>query len=328
MMDIPWVEKYRPLNLEDLVSHNNIKKVLLKFINSNNLPHLLLYGPPGTGKTSTILSIARKMYKNNYKNMILELNASDDRNIRVVRETIREFASTKGDNLLKNDSNKSDIKLVILDEADSMTQDAQFCLRRIIETYSDKTRFCMICNYINKIIPALQSRCCRLRFSPLSIDDVTSHLKSICQEENIEAEPEALKFMYKISYGDLRKAINILQGTFFNYGSPVSLSNVQNNSGYPRNSDIHKIISILFNYNIKEAYERFKKIKEKTGLSIIDVLSEIGNFVRYIDLEQNSLAYLYKELSDIEYNYSITTNDELCILSIISVFKNVIENIQ
>ena len=161
------------------------------------------------------------MYKNNYKNMILELNASDDRNIRVVRETIREFASTKGDNLLKNDSNKSDIKLVILDEADSMTQDAQFCLRRIIETYSDKTRFCMICNYINKIIPALQSRCCRLRFSPLSIDDVTSHLKSICQEENIEAEPEALKFMYKISYGDLRKAINILQGTFFNYGSPV-----------------------------------------------------------------------------------------------------------
>jgi len=325
-MDIPWVEKYRPLNLEDLVSHNNIKDVLLKFIKSNNLPHLLLYGPPGTGKTSTILSIARKMYKNNYKNMILELNASDDRNIRVVRETIREFASTKGDNLLKNDSNKSDIKLVILDEADSMTQDAQFCLRRIIETYSDKTRFCMICNYINKIIPALQSRCCRLRFSPLSIDNVVFHLKNICQNENIEYDDDALKFIYKISNGDLRKAINILQGTFFNYGTPINLNNVQNNSGYPRFSDIQKLISILYNYKFKECFNKFKIIKDETGLSIVDVLLEIGNFIQYLDINQDKLAYIYKELSDLEYNFSITNNDDLCILSIISVFKNVIDS--
>ncbi|GMI10300.1 hypothetical protein TrRE_jg11793 [Triparma retinervis] len=154
---LPWVEKYRPSSLTDLVAHEEIISVLTKLIESDKLPHLLLYGPPGTGKTSTIIAMAKKMYgEKKYKGMVLELNASDERGIDVVRNQIREFAGTR-------QLFSSGTKLILLDECDAMTSDAQFALRRIIEKYSTSTRFCLICNYVSKIIPALQSRCTRFR---------------------------------------------------------------------------------------------------------------------------------------------------------------------
>ena len=148
---LPWVEKYRPKDLNELIAHEEIISVLNKLIESNKLPHLLFHGPPGTGKTSTIKACAKKMFGEHISSMVLELNASDDRGIDVVREQIKEFAGTK--KLFS-----TGVKLVILDEADAMTQDAQAALRRVIEKYTSNTRFCLICNYVNKIMPALQSR--------------------------------------------------------------------------------------------------------------------------------------------------------------------------
>ena len=319
-MNIPWVEKYRPINLEDLISHNGIKSMLSKFVESDSMPHLLFYGPPGTGKTSTILSVARKMYKTNYKNMVLELNASDDRNIKVVRETIREFAGTNGDNLIKNDISKSSIKLVILDEADSMTQDAQFCLRRIMETYSAKTRFCLICNYINKIIPALQSRCCCLRFFPLSEKDTGVFLKDVCKKEDLYYENDAFPFLYKISNGDLRKALNILQGTYFNY-SEITLQNIQLNTGFPKKVDLEAIISSLFNSSIMTSYEKINCIKQQWGLSVNNIITEITLYLRKIDIDDETLSTIYSQLSDLEANYTCTFKEDMCILGIISIIS-------
>jgi replication factor C subunit 3/5 len=151
-INLPWVEKYRPSALQELISHEDIIKTIRKFISEDKLPHLLFYGPPGTGKTSTILACAKEIYSTKECNsMVLELNASDDRGINVVRGQILNFASTR---TIFN----SGYKLVILDEADSMTNDAQNALRRIIEKFTENVRFCLICNYLSKIIPALQSR--------------------------------------------------------------------------------------------------------------------------------------------------------------------------
>ncbi len=153
MANLPWVEKYRPSALEELISHDDIIKTIRKFISEDKLPHLLFYGPPGTGKTSTILACAKEIYSpKEFNSMVLELNASDDRGINVVRGQILSFASTR------TIFNKGVAKLIILDEADAMTNDAQNALRRIIEKFTDNVRFCLICNYLSKIIPAVQSR--------------------------------------------------------------------------------------------------------------------------------------------------------------------------
>ena len=141
---LPWIEKYRPRKLTDLISHTQIRQTLEKYIENKNLPNLLLYGSPGTGKTSTILAASKNLYGGSFKYMVLELNASDDRGINTVRNTIKTFAESKPP--IQNDVN---VKLVILDEADAMTKDAQAALRRMMEKYSKTTRFCLICNHVS-----------------------------------------------------------------------------------------------------------------------------------------------------------------------------------
>ncbi|GBG66433.1 hypothetical protein CBR_g61476 [Chara braunii] len=213
----PWVEKYRPKTLDDVAAHRDIIDTIGRLTSENRLPHLLLYGPPGTGKTSTILAVARQLYgPSQYQNMTLELNASDDRGIDVVRNLIQDFASTQRFNF----GGKNNTKLVILDEADAMTKDAQFSLRRIIEKYTRNTRFCLICNYVSKIIPALQSRCTRFRFAPLAPVDVTLRLRHIVQEERLNVTDDGLRAIVRLGNGDMRKALNILQLRVYSRSSP------------------------------------------------------------------------------------------------------------
>lgn len=212
------VEKYRPATLADVSGHQDILATINKFVDSNRLPHLLLYGPPGTGKTSTILALARRIYgAENVRQMVLELNASDDRGIDVVREQIKTFASTKqifslGVNTAKaGGSSIAAYKLIILDEADAMTNTAQMALRRIMEKYTANTRFCIIANYSHKLSPALLSRCTRFRFSPLKERDIRVLVDKVIEEENVKILPEATDALVRLSKGDMRRALNVLQ---------------------------------------------------------------------------------------------------------------------
>ena len=196
---LPWIEKYRPHKIDDVLDHQSKLQALRRSLDKDALPHLLFYGPPGTGKTTTILALAREMYGTLSPKNILELNASEDRGIETVRHKIPNFISLKSDRL----------KLIILDEAESMTVEAQAALNRLIETQSQRCRFCLICNDVGKIRHGIQSRCTKIRFNRLSPSQLKKKLYSILEKEQVSIQTEAMDYLVQ-SEMDMRQCINIL----------------------------------------------------------------------------------------------------------------------
>ena len=207
-MNESWVEKFRPNCLDDISSQEDVIQSLKTCIITQNIPHLLFSGPSGCGKTSTILALARELFGRKYwEDRVIELNASDERGIKVVREKIKRYAQTA----VLLDSTIPPWKIIILDEADNMTTDSQFALRKIMEDYAKVTRFCIICNYHNKIIDPIISRCSLYRFKPVPIQHILSRLKLICKLESTYCTDENIDIIINICRGDMRKAINFLQ---------------------------------------------------------------------------------------------------------------------
>jgi len=314
--NLPWIEKYRPDNFEDIISHNDILNALDKMINNNSLPHLIFYGPPGTGKTTTILASAKKMYGNSYRNMILELNGSEDRGINVVREQIKDFSASK--QFINNS-----VKLVILDEADSMTYDAQFALRRVIENYTSNTRFCLICNYETKIITALKSRCMIFRFSPISSDVHFNKLKNIANKEQVNIQEESLKLLIKLAEGDMRKSINLIQSihtALKYYNMEITVDDIYRQIGYPTIKQRDEMIKIIFDkkVNLKDTIKKINHFKHLYGISSNDILKDITNYIITFDNNIN----MFDKLGDLESFTGISFNDNIFLASIISIVKN------
>eukprot|EP00897_Mesotaenium_endlicherianum_P002333 jgi/Mesen1/2127/ME000152S01210 len=311
----PWVEKYRPKTLADVAAHKDIIDTIDRLTTENRLPHLLLYGPPGTGKTSTILAVARKLYGNQFQNMILELNASDDRGIDVVRNQVQDFASTQSISF----GAKANVKLVILDEADAMTKDAQFSLRRIIEKYTKSTRFCLICNYVSKIIPALQSRCTRFRFAPLDGPNVHSRLSLVIQQEGIDVTADGLKAVVQLSSGDMRKALNILQSV--QMASPhVDEDAVYLCTGNPMPRDIERIAFLLLNSSFSDAYQQVGEMRTLKGLALIDICRQLHPFVMKIEMPAGVRVHLLDAMADIEYRLAFGTSEKLQLGALVAAF--------
>ncbi|CAK4202253.1 unnamed protein product [Aphanomyces euteiches] len=206
---LPWVEKYRPKSVSDISHQDEVVSALRTSIANGQLPHLLFYGPPGTGKTSTIIAVARELFGPKFREngRFLELNASDDRGISVIREKVKSFAQ----GAISGSSNMPPFKIIVLDEADSMTNDAQSALRRMMENYSKVTRFCLICNYVSRIIEPVASRCAKFRYQPLEQVSMTARIQYVCEQENVSISNEATTTLLEVSGGDLRKAINYLQ---------------------------------------------------------------------------------------------------------------------
>jgi len=209
----PWVEKYRPKSVDEVSHQDEVVSVLKKCVNNGaDLPNLLFYGPPGTGKTSTVLALCRELYgKDLFKDRVLELNASDERGIDVVRVRIKNFAQLSARSLREDGKKCPPYKIIILDEADSMTKASQEALRRTMEKQTKTTRFCLICNYVSRIIPPIASRCSQFRFQPLSIENQIARLETICTAEGVDIEAEALQNLVSCTEGDLRKAVTYLQ---------------------------------------------------------------------------------------------------------------------
>jgi replication factor C subunit 3/5 len=314
---LPWVEKYRPKSIEQIISNNENIQILSSMLKNNSLPHLLFHGTSGTGKTSLILALAKELYGENVNLMVMKLDASDDRGINSVREEIKGFAEKK--NMFYKG-----VKLIILDEADSMTFDAQFALRRIIEKYSENTRFCLICNYENKIIPAIRSRCANFRFNPICLIDVVNTLKNICINEKMRYTLEGLNIIARLCNGDLRKSINLLQSISMktNY---VTSEICYESAGLPPKKDIDTIYEYLTSnkYNFETSFTKIINIIKNNGYSLGIILKEIT--IKILSNSQNfdnkNISELFSNLSDLENKVAKSTFDDIYISSFISIFK-------
>src|ERR687883_1321961 len=201
LSNLMWVEKYRPTKLDQVIDQTEIVNGLSNLIkNSSEIPHLLFAGSAGVGKTTTAVCVARELLGQDWQRNTLELNASDERGIKMVRERVKEFAAVM--KLASNNTDDKPFRIIILDEADEMTAEAQTALRRIIEDSSKTTRFIIICNYLSKIIEPIQSRCVVFRFTRLTNEDIVSHLKTICQKEGVKYDDKALTQIYEATSGD------------------------------------------------------------------------------------------------------------------------------
>lgn len=313
---LPWVEKYRPKSMEELVSHEDIINTINRLIDAGKLPHLMLYGPPGTGKTSTILACAHKLYGKGFTSMVLELNASDDRGIDVVRDQIKEFASTK-------QMFSSKPKLIILDEADSMTSAAQFALRRVIEKFTKNARFCIICNYASKMIPALQSRCTRFRFAPLEEHQALGRLKVLADAEGCDCADGGLEACIQLGEGDMRKCINVLQSTHMAFGK-VNPANVYMVTGAPMPEDVEAILNSLLNDEFGPAFALVWEKMSGKGLALQDILTEVAKIVSQIEPKNPlSKAQLIASLADVEHRLSVGTSEKLQLGGLVGIFMQV-----
>ena len=332
---LPWSEKYRPRDISSIIYHNKITKAIVNFMELKNLPHLLFYGPPGTGKTSSIVAIAKHYYREDYHNMVLILNASEERGIETVRNRIKQFVTTHG---LAENPYTPHFKLIILDEIDAMTDDAQAILRKVVEKYVSNVRFCFICNYLKKINPAIQSRCIIFRFSPIPDTHTDKFIKNICVNENIKINTNAVKLITKKTNGDIRKLLNILQSIYMYIGG------IANNNGKeniidenivskilscPTDDDIKILLKIIQENTLQNSHHNIIKILNNNSISLAELINCVYDYLmdRIINNNCDVIKYdidktikILKNLSVISENLSCCNNDNIQIISFLSIF--------
>jgi replication factor C small subunit len=262
-----WAEKYRPQSLSEMVNQKEIVERLESFVKTKNIPHCIFAGPPGTGKTTAALCLTRDLYGAGYREHRMELNASDERGINVVRQTVKTFARVRS-------IGEIPFKIMILDEADNMTRDAQQALRRTMERFTETCRFILIANYSGKIIEPIQSRCAPFRFTYLSRKDHDNYLRGIIEKENVKVSDDGLDAIFEICGGDLRKTTNTLQAAA-SLGRPIDAENVYSVIGRANPADVREMITLAMKGDFIGSREKLREMILKYGLAGIDIIRQI-----------------------------------------------------
>lgn len=299
-----WVDKYRPKTFDEIIGQKYFVSRIKAFLETRNMPHLLFAGSPGTGKTTTALVVARELYgKDGIKGNFLELNASDDRGIDVIRNQIKEFAKLKS---------LADIpyKIICLDEADSLTKEAQQALRRTMEKYSASCRFILACNEISKILDPIQSRCVIFKFKALTKEDLLELTNKIEKEEKLKIDKDAKDLLIKISSGDLRKLVNTLQASS-SINKNVTFKLVEEVLDYVNPAEVKEMLEHAISGDFFKARDVMVKLKTLRGLTSLEVLKEIYKQVIALDIDPKTKIKMVDRIATVEFRIVEGSDDEL-----------------
>ena len=298
-----WAEKYRPKKLVEIVNQKEIVERLKSFTKSRNVPHCIFAGPPGTGKTTAALCLARDLYGETYREHMMELNASDERGIDVVRETVKTFARVKS-------IGEIPFKIMILDEADNMTSDAQQALRRTMERYTGTCRFVLCANYSGRIIEPIQSRCAPFRFTYLPREEHDHYLKDIAEKEKVKISTEGLDAIFEVCGGDLRRAINTLQSAA-SLGKPIDSKAVYSITGRASPADVQKMIKVAMGGDFIEARKQLRDMIQKYGVAGTDIIRQIHTEIFRADIPEKWKIRLADIVGEVDYRLVEGADEEV-----------------
>ena len=308
-----WTEKYRPSNFDELKGQKEIIARARAFVKQKNMPHLLFTGPAGTGKSSLAIVIAKQLFGSSWKSNYLELNASDERGIDVVRTKVKNFARTKS-------IGEVPFKILFLDESDALTREAQQALRRTMEMYTQTCRFILSCNWSSRIIDPIQSRCSLFRFRLLSRDEIDEIVVNISQKEGLKIDEKAIDALYKITEGDCRRVINILQATSsINKNLDEKLIYEIVSEADPK--DISKVIKIAIDGKFIDARNLLLDIMLKNGLSGLDIIKAIQREIWNLQIEDKNKVALTEKVGEIEFRIVEGSDDFLQLEALLASFS-------
>jgi replication factor C small subunit len=298
--DAIWIEKYRPETLADIAGQTDVVERLQQYVATDDLPHLLFAGPAGTGKTTAAQAIARELYGDDWADNFLELNASDERGIDVVRDRIKSFARTDFG---------GDHRIVFLDEADALTSDAQSALRRTMEQFADNARFILSCNYSNKIIDPIQSRCAVFRFGPLDDEAVASQVETIADGEGIDLTEDGVDALVHAADGDMRRALNVLQAASLT-ADPVDEAAVYAIAGVARPEEIREMAETAVAGDFPGARAKLDDLLA-AGLAGGDVIDQLHSAVWDLDVEEATAVEIMERIGEADYRITVGADERL-----------------